>query len=461
MAEETHDDAAVTRRGAGARSAALDHRDSGPSGAHAAGATSDLNLRVDLPPAPVPEMPDDEVAVAIDDVAVNPGAVVDATARTTSVEVVTPGLSGGYRSSYRREPSPYSALLASDASKLRRERVSTNTGSHVAVVDVAADDEPLPAEVPESAESLTADRLIDLNRTTRPAPHGGFNRFLYEASLHLVNLGDSAKVRAHKALSQRIQKRFEGGARFVPVLTRKGGVGKTTITALLGMALADARDDRVIAIDANPDRGTLAERVDRQTRETVRDVVSKASSIGGYTDFSGFVSRDETRLDILASDTDPTLSEAFDDNDYNVVAGLAARYYSLVLTDCGTGIVHSVMRATLQRADSVVIVSGGSVDEARLASETLTWLEANGYGELVRNAVVAINLATQGTHLVKVDEIEAHFQSRVREIVRIPYDPQLAAGSVINWHELRPVTQHAARELAALVVEGLPAERGH
>ena len=268
-------------------------------------------------------------------------------------------------------------------------------------------------------------------------------------------------VQAYKAMSQRIQRRFEGGARFVPVLTRKGGVGKTTITALLGMALADARDDRIIAIDANPDRGTLAERVDRQTRETVRDVVAKASSIGGYTDFSRFVSRDETRLDILASDTDPTLSEAFDDNDYNVVAGLAARYYSIVLTDCGTGIVHSVMRATLQRADSVVIVSGGSVDEARLASETLTWLEANGYGELVRNAVVAINLATQGTHLVKVDEIEAHFQSRVREIVRIPYDPQLAAGSVVNWHELRPVTQHAARELAALVVEGMPAEREH
>jgi MinD-like ATPase involved in chromosome partitioning or flagellar assembly len=315
--------------------------------------------------------------------------------------------------------------------------------------------------LPETAESLTADRLIDLNRTTRPAPQGGFNRILYQATFHVVNLGDSAKVRAHKAMNERIRRRFEGGARFVPVLTRKGGVGKTTVTALLGMALADARDDRVIAIDANPDRGTLAERVDLQTRETVRDVVVKASSIGGYTDFSKFVSRDETRLDILASDTDPTLSEAFDADDYNVVAGLAARYYSLVLTDCGTGIVHSVMRATLQRADSVVIVSGGSVDEARLASETLTWLEANGYGELVRNAVVAINLATQGTHLVKVDEIEAHFQSRVREIVRIPYDPQLAAGSAVHWSDLRAVTRYAARELAAIVVEGLPVERGH
>ena len=453
------------RRATGVHTAPLD-RDAlqQASGAHSADALPEsLSVRVDLPPAPPPEMPEDEVAVAIDDVAVNPGTVVGSAESTTSVDVITPALAGaGYRGGSRREPSPYSALLAADASKLRRERVTTDTGSHVAIVDVPGEAAPgTEVEVPETSESLTADRLIDLNRTTRPAPQGGFNRFLYEASLHLVNLGDSAKVRAHKAMSARIQKRFEGGARFVPVLTRKGGVGKTTITALLGMALADARDDRIIAIDANPDRGTLAERVDRQTRETVRDVVTKASSIGGYTDFSRFVSRDETRLDILASDTDPTLSEAFDDNDYNVVAGLAARYYSLVLTDCGTGIVHSVMRATLQRADSIVIVSGGSVDEARLASETLTWLEANGYGELVRNAVVAINLATQGTHLVKVDEIEAHFQSRVREIVRIPYDPQLAAGSVVNWDELRPVTQHAARELAALVVEGLPAERGH
>jgi MinD-like ATPase involved in chromosome partitioning or flagellar assembly len=463
VAEIRGDEDMTARRAAGGRTASDDHGDLAPSsGAHAADALPEsLNIRVDLPPAPRPEMPEDEVAVAIDDVAVNPGTVVDGASGTTSVEIITPARAGsGYRGSIRRDSSPYSALLAADASRLRRERVSTDIGSHVAVVDVP-DEAQVPAELPETSESLTADRLIDLHRTMRPAPQGGMNRFLYEASLHLINLGDSTKVRAHKAMSARIQKRFEGGARFVPVLTRKGGVGKTTITALLGMALADARDDRVIAIDANPDRGTLAERVDRQTRETVRDVVTKASSIGGYTDFSAFVSRDETRLDILASDTDPTLSEAFDDNDYNVVAGLAARYYSLVLTDCGTGIVHSVMRATLQRADSIVVVSGGSVDEARLASETLTWLEANGYGELVRNAVVAINLATQGTHLVKVDEIEAHFQSRVREIVRIPYDPQLAAGSVVNWHELRPVTQHAARELAALVVEGLPAERGH
>ena len=246
-----------------------------------------------------------------------------------------------------------------------------------------------------------------------------------------------------------------GSARFVPVLTRKGGVGKTTTTTLLGMALARLREDRVVAIDANPDRGTLAERVPRSTRYTIRDVVNKAPSISSFTDFSEFVSRDVTRLDVLASDSDPALSEAFDEFDYNIVADITSRYYSIVLTDCGTGIVHSVMRPTLQRANTLVIVSGGSIDEARLASETLTWLETNGYADLVKNSIVALNTATQGTVLVKLDEIENHFRSRVRDVVRIPYDDHIAAGSVISWDKLSKLTRESVTLLAALVVEGI------
>ena len=308
---------------------------------------------------------------------------------------------------------------------------------------------------PEPAAMLTAERLIDVSARNRQAPESGFRRFLYFVSFKTINLGDSLRVRERKAIDARISIPFDGGAKFVPVLTRKGGVGKTTVTTLLGMAMAMVREDRVIAIDANPDRGTLAERVSKSTRFTVRDVVNRAAAIDGFTDFSTMVSRDVTRLDVLASDSDPMLSEAFDEGDYNVVADMAARYYSVVLTDCGTGIVHSVMRPTLQRANGLVIVSGGSVDEARLASETLTWLEANGYGDLVRKSVVALNTATQGTNLVNLGEIEQHFKSRVRAVVKIPYDPALAAGSVIKFAELNKGTREAARELAALVVEGI------
>lgn len=395
-------------------------------------------ITVDLPET-VHAVPEDEIAVSIDDTTVNPGVLELAQPSTMSITVIATVV--------EPDPEPEQERIIPDLPTndhvfTRRDRLSGQI-----------------SDVPESAAMLTAERLLEPKGRRRPAPQGAWPRFVYAATFHTVNIGDSAKYRARKLVDMRIEREFEGGARFVPILTRKGGVGKTTVTTLLGMALADARDDRIIAIDANPDRGTLAERVNKQTRSTVRDVVTRAASVVGFTDFSTLVSRDETRLDILASDTDPMLSEAFDEDDYNVVADLAGRFYSIVLTDCGTGIVHSVMRATLQRADSVVIVSGGSVDEARLASETLTWLEANGYGDLVRNAVVALNTATQGTNLIKLEEIEAHFRSRVREIVRIPYDPQLAAGSVVSYKDLKQLTKDAARELAALVVEGLPVRR--
>ena len=372
-------------------------------------------------------------------------------------------------------PTDFDAEVDSEASVTSEEIDLSPATSSIAVVASTAAvvvEEPIAAEVettksrysrrdslrgevfdePEPAAMLTADRLLDDSAKFRPSPESGWRKLAYYLTLKLWNPGDSPKVKARKAMDARIAAVLEGGAKFIPVLTRKGGVGKTTISTLLGMAMAQVREDRVIAIDANPDRGTLAERVSKSTRFTVRDVVNRAAAIDGFSEFSNMVSRDETRLDVLASDADPMLSEAFNEGDYNVVADMAARYYSIVITDCGTGIVHSVMRPTLQRANAIVIVSGGSVDEARLASETLTWLEANGYGELVRNSVVALNTATQATLLVKLDEIEQHFRTRVRSVIRIPYDPALAAGSVIKFNELKKQTRDAARELAAEVV---------
>lgn len=311
----------------------------------------------------------------------------------------------------------------------------------------------------ESADLLTADRLLDPHQITKPEPEGAWSHLLYAVSGRRINIGDGRRARERKALSARIAAPIAGGARFVPVLSRKGGVGKTTITALLGMALADAREDRVIAVDANPDRGTLAERIVRPNHsKSVRDLVRIHDDVKGYHDISAIVARDATRLDVLASDADPRIAEAFSDSDYRDVADVAAHYYSLVLTDTGTGIVHSVMSATLDLADQIVIVSGLSVDEARLASETLTWLETNGYAEQAREAIVVLNQSTPGAPLVRLNELQAHFATRARSVVRVPYDPQIAGGGAIVFANLLPETRIAARELAALLVEGLRAK---
>ncbi|WP_353114084.1 MinD/ParA family protein [Microbacterium sp.] len=307
----------------------------------------------------------------------------------------------------------------------------------------------------ESADLLTADRLLDPSRIAKPEPEGAWSHFLYTISGRRINIGDGKQAKARKELTGRISAPLAGTARFVPVLSRKGGVGKTAVTALLGMALADARDDRVIAVDANPDRGTLADRIVGAHGKSVRDLAKAKDDIRGYHDISALVARDHTRLDVLASDSDPRVADAFGEEGYRDVAAVAAHYYSLVLTDTGTGIVHEVMGATLDLADQLVIVSGLSVDEARLASETITWLETNGFAEKARDAIVVLNQSTPGTPLVRLNELEAHFTTRVRHVVRVPYDAQIAGGGAIDFASLAPETRRAARELAAHLVEGL------
>ena len=65
---------------------------------------------------------------------------------------------------------------------------------------------------------------------------------------------------------------------------------------------------------------------------------------------------------MLASDRDPAVSVAFSEQDYCDVCQVLEHYYSICLTDCGTGLLHSAMTGVLRLADQIVLVSSPSVD---------------------------------------------------------------------------------------------------
>ncbi|MDR0358300.1 MAG: AAA family ATPase, partial [bacterium] len=77
-------------------------------------------------------------------------------------------------------------------------------------------------------------------------------------------------------------------SRTIAVLSRKGGIGKTTTTVMLGHQLASIRDDRVVAIDANPDAGTLADRVRREHGGTISHLLA-ASNPASAADLRRYV----------------------------------------------------------------------------------------------------------------------------------------------------------------------------
>jgi MinD-like ATPase involved in chromosome partitioning or flagellar assembly len=303
------------------------------------------------------------------------------------------------------------------------------------------------------AESLTAATVL---KHRRARPQSGWRKRVYSMTGGKINFGLSRADKRRAVLIERARTPV-GGCYRLAVISLKGGVGKTTTTAALGAMFADLRGDRVIALDANPDRGTLAERAPRESGATVRHLLAARGDLHRYADVRAFTSQTPTRLEVLASDSDPHVSAAFSESDYRDTVAILERFYSLVLTDCGTGLLHDAMRGILGLANSLVVVSSASLDGARSASATLDWLEAHGLEALAKNAVVVISSVRPGGGIVDVLQLEDHFASRCRDVVTIPSDPPVESGGLLESSEHEKETADAYLELAAAVGEGIAA----
>jgi MinD-like ATPase involved in chromosome partitioning or flagellar assembly len=296
---------------------------------------------------------------------------------------------------------------------------------------------------------LSADQLL-----ARPpgGPAEGWQAVLYRMTGGRVRPGPGAAERARRELERRIGAPIDG-CRRIAVIALKGGVGKTTTTACLGAVFAEHRGDRVVAVDANPDPGTLGYRIRRDTTRTAKDLLANVDRLERYADVRAYASQTDLRLEVIASEADPNRTEAFGEDDYRELAAVLERFYSLVLTDCGPGLLHSAMKAILPAADQLVVVCNPSLDGARSASLTLDWLERHGHERLARNAVVVIN-AVRDRGLVDVDKVQEYFARRTRAVARVPFDRHLETGAEIVLEELAPATRRAYVGLAAAVADG-------
>ena len=304
------------------------------------------------------------------------------------------------------------------------------------------------------------DHPTDLSsaRLLRPAkrpPQSGWRRLVYVLSGRLINPGESPADIRRRDLIARINAPLLGCHK-IALLSLKGGVGKTTMTATLGATFASLRGDRVVAVDANPDRGTLSQKIPLETSATVRHLLRDAQRVRRYTDVRAYTSQGSSRLEVLASEQDPAVSEAFSEDDYRRTVNLLEHFYNMVLTDCGTGLMHSAMYGVLGVADQIVVVSSGSIDGARSASATMDWLDAHGHGDLVRNAVAVINCVSRSAGGVDLDRVAEHFAGRCRAVVRIPFDPHLQEGAEVDLDRLDPRTRMGLLELAAEVADAFP-----
>src|SRR5687768_14308462 len=188
----------------------------------------------------------------------------------------------------------------------------------------------------------------------RPASNGAAERLRRRMQRFLV----SQPEREEAQLERRIRTQ-PGPTRpnTIALISPKGGVGKTTSTFLVGNLLATHLKLRGIAVDANPDFGTLARLApdDRRSDRSLADLLDDAERLNTAAELGAYVSRLPTGLHVLGAPRDAELTATLGPQRYGDLVAFLATFYEVVLLDLGTGVAGPLARFAIERADQVVV----------------------------------------------------------------------------------------------------------
>jgi MinD-like ATPase involved in chromosome partitioning or flagellar assembly len=240
----------------------------------------------------------------------------------------------------------------------------------------------------------------------------------------------------------------------IAVVSPKGGVGKTTITSLVGTLIAHLRRDLVLAVDANPDYGSLGRVLCPSHTFFVDDLAayfdSGAWSAPSMADLNARLGSGPHGLRVLPAPTDPDRMSHIDCDTYRNIIGRLSDYAGVLLLDCGTGLHEPAARAALAAADQVIVVSDADPATASLVAEAIKRIPVAAPLTLVVNKMPAHGARLDLNRL-------AETLPDVDYVVVIPAEPKAASTLGIGafcWDGVPLAWQRSVRELAAVLIAG-------
>jgi MinD-like ATPase involved in chromosome partitioning or flagellar assembly len=242
-------------------------------------------------------------------------------------------------------------------------------------------------------------------------------------------------------------------ANVVAVISPKGGVGKTTSTFVIGNLIADRLRLRVVAVDANPDFGTLASLAPDGTRceRTLAELLTDIEQVHTAADLRRYVSALPSGVHLLGAPRNPEVMERLGPEAYGELLALLSTFYELVLLDLGTGVAGPIAQFAVKRSDQIVLVTTPEWVTSSLVLEALDHLEHE-------STTVACNkFYARGPADLK--QLEGRLRERrLHRTVAIPHDDQLAAmldSGTYQLDALRRTTRLALKGLGLRVAEQL------
>jgi MinD-like ATPase involved in chromosome partitioning or flagellar assembly len=265
----------------------------------------------------------------------------------------------------------------------------------------------------------------------------------------LVSTGEREEAELERLLAQQSA---VSRANVVAVISPKGGVGKTTSAFVAGSLLADRLRLRAIAVDANPDFGTLAALAPDRLRceRSLADLLSDIERVEAAAQLRSYVSALPSGLHLLGAPRDAEVMAGLGPEAYGELLALLATFYELVLLDLGTGVAGELAQFAIGRADQVVLVTTPEWITSCVVLEALAHLSHD-------HTTVAINKSL--VRSPAIERLEERFRAEhLHRAVTIPYDEQLAVmldSGAYTLEALQRPTRVAVKRLGLAVAEQL------
>ncbi len=284
----------------------------------------------------------------------------------------------------------------------------------------------------------------------RPLADSGRRRLWQSFRNLLVSSGERAEI----DLDERLRA-LPGVTRpnVIAVISPKGGVGKTTNTFLVGNILAQHLRLRAIALDANPDFGTLAALAPDSLRceRNLTDLLANWDEVKAAAEVRNYVSRLPTGLHLLAAPMDPKKLAELTPAQYDGVVTYLSYFYEAVLLDCGTGVADPLAQFAIGRADQVVLVTTPEWVTSQVVLGALEHLSHERITVVVNKAI-----SSPG---VDLGQIERRFsEQRLHRSRTLPLDERLQVmldSGTYDLEDLSRPTRSAVKLLGLTVAEQL------
>lgn len=299
---------------------------------------------------------------------------------------------------------------------------------------------PQPRAVQRGAAVMQGERCVLPGYARRDGYQAGAQQFVVYLLL-LVAGSDAGCIGYYPHLHEM--------HRLITVVSGKGGVGVTTMAACIGGVFRECRPENVIAIDAVPSFGTLADRIDESPPGDYAAIIND-TDVQGYADIREHLGQNTVGLDVLAGNRTSDQPRPLVPAMFSAVLSRLRRTHTVIVIDTSPDLEHDVMKAVLQSTDTLVFVSGITADRSRPVLRAVDYLRAQGYHELVSRSTVILNHTDSITDKDALAYLTERFTKVGAIVEAMPFDPHLAKGGIIDTvHELNKKSRLRLFEITA------------